>query len=115
MCKQKSVLILNFAAELEVQVRYRDAYTPEGNGIVERCHRTVKRIAARMRCSIQETVYWYNVTPRDDVTTLTVQANGIYWYKQQIKEIDQVPDILKNKEEPYKIGNLIWVKPPNRR
>ena len=55
-------------------MRYRGAYTPEGNRIAERCHCTTKRIAARMWRSIQEVEYWYNAIPRDDVTTLTVPA-----------------------------------------
>ena len=40
---------------------YRYAYFLENNGIVERCHRTVKKVAARILCSIPEAVYWYNV------------------------------------------------------
>ena len=40
-----------------------------GNGIVERCHRAIKHIAARTRCFIMEALYWYNVTPKDDVNS----------------------------------------------
>ena len=64
-------------------------YTLEGNEIVEWCHRIIKRIAARMWCSIQEAVYWYNAMPRDDMTTLTVPSNRIYRYEQWMKGIDQ--------------------------
>ena len=46
-----------FANDWGVNLRCRRAYIPAGNGIAERCHRTVKRIAARMHCPIQEAVY----------------------------------------------------------
>ena len=66
-----------------------------------------------MQCSAQEAVYWYNPTSRDDVTTLIMLANRMYWYEQQIKEIDLVPDSPQSMEEVYKIDDLVWVKPAN--
>ena len=87
-------------------MRYRGAYTPKCNRVIEHCQQTVKRIAARMWCSIQEAVYWY-ITPRDDLTTLTTPANRIYSYEQRIKGINQVSDISKNTKELYKIGDLV--------
>ena len=73
---------------------YRGTYSLEGNGITERCHHTVKSIAARTRCSIQVAVYWYNATPRDDMTALTAPQNT---------------------EDMYKIGDIVWVKLLNGR
>ena len=46
-----------FAEGWALQVRFRCAYVASGNGIAERCHRSVKRIAARKRCTIAEAVY----------------------------------------------------------
>ena len=63
-------------------------YVPVRNGIAERCHRTVKRIAARMHCPIQEAVYWHNVTPRDCMSPPTVPANKIYRYEVRVKGVD---------------------------
>ena len=60
-----------------------------GNGIAERCHRSVKRIAAR-KCSIAEAVYWYNVAPKDDVDTATAPANRLYNYEMRVLGIDRV-------------------------
>ena len=51
-----------------IRMRFRCAYVPAGNGIVERSHCTIKRIAARTRCLVMEAVYWYNVTPKDDAS-----------------------------------------------
>ena len=38
------------------------AYRPQGNGISERNHRTIKTMAARSANSIEECVFWYNTT-----------------------------------------------------
>ena len=67
-----------FTERWGVRMRFRCAYVPAGNGIVERSHRTIKRIAARTRCSVMEAVYWYNVTPKDDASASTAPANIIY-------------------------------------
>ena len=47
-----------FAERWGVRMRFRCAYVPAGNGIVERSHRTIKRIAPRTRCLVMEAVYW---------------------------------------------------------
>ena len=79
-----------FSTSWGVSLRFRCAYVPAGNGIIERCHRSIKRIAARTRCSVQEAVYWYNVVPKDDTSSLTAPANGIYRYEVRIRNIDPV-------------------------
>ena len=101
-----------FAHEWGIHLRFRCAYTPAGNGIAERCHRTVKRIAARMHCPIQETVYWYNFTPRDDVSPSTVPANRIYCYKVGVKGANHVTASLGTKHSSYQVGDHVWVKAP---
>ena len=65
-----------FAHDWRINLRFYCAYTPAENGIAERCHRTVKGIAARMRCPIQEAVYWRNVTPKDNVSSSTAPADA---------------------------------------
>ena len=67
-----------FACEWKINLQFRCAYAPTGNGIVERCHRTVKWTAARMRCSIQEAIYCHNVTPKDSESPQTAPANRIH-------------------------------------
>ena len=48
-----------------VVVRYRCAYRPSGNGIVERNHRTIKRMAARTKGDVLDMVFYYNITPKN--------------------------------------------------
>ena len=35
-----------------------------GNGVVERNHGTIKRMAARSNNSVLDMVHWYNTTPK---------------------------------------------------
>lgn len=108
----KSQTFAQFAARWGVRMRFRCAYVPSGNGIVERCHRTVKVIAARKDCSIAEAVYLYNVTPRDDRNAWTAPANVLYRYSVRVRGAD--PRRLQNAEEKnaFAIGDAVWVKSP---
>ena len=111
----RSRVFESFAQRWGIHMRFRCAHVPSGNGITERCHRSVKRIAARKECTIQEAVYWYNVTPKDDVTPSTCPAAGIYRYEQRLPGIDPVapPKLDQSRfANTYRVGDTVWVKPP---
>ena len=75
---------------------------------MERSHRTIKRIAARTRCSVMEAVYWYNVTPKDDASATTAPANII-----RGADITLSPEDARTSS--YKVGDSVWVKIPHGR
>ena len=55
------------------------AYRPAGNGIVERNHRTIKRMAARTNGDPLDMVILYNVSPKDKTKTkhfCFIRTNG---------------------------------------
>ena len=104
-----------FAENWDIQLQFRCTYVPSGNGIVERCHRTIKRIAARTRYSVMEASYWYNVTPKDDATALTAPANAIYNYRVRVKGIDTAPPLGHIDSRPFNVGDAVWIKSPNGR
>ncbi|KRX58915.1 Pol polyprotein [Trichinella sp. T9] len=87
-----------FIARWGVRVRYRCAYAPSGNGIAERCHRSVKVIAARINFTMEEAVYLYNVTPRDGRHPWTAPANVVHAYA------------VRNGR--FAVGDSVWVRPP---
>ena len=58
----RSALVRKACEAWNVRLRFRCAYRPSGNGIVERNHRTVKRIAERAQISPERAVFWYNAT-----------------------------------------------------
>uniref|UniRef100_A0A5S6QNM3 Integrase catalytic domain-containing protein n=1 Tax=Trichuris muris TaxID=70415 RepID=A0A5S6QNM3_TRIMR len=88
----RSQLFARLTERWGVRLRFRCAYMPSGNGIVERCHRTIKVIAARKKCSVAEAVYLYKMTPRDDCSAETAPANAIYRYVTRIRDVDQPAD-----------------------
>ena len=87
----RSKVFRDFLSEWGVRLDFRCVHVPSGNGIVERCHRSVKRIAARKQCPIMEVVYWYNATPKDNVSPLTAPINLIHRYRVRLKGIDALP------------------------
>ena len=86
----RSCAFTQFAERWALRVRFRCAYVASGNGVAERCHRSVKRIAARKHCTIAEAVYWYNVAPKDDIDSATAPANKLYNYKVRLLGVDRV-------------------------
>ena len=114
----RSDVFSEFARKWAVHVHYRCAHAPSGNGITERCHRTVKRIAARKNCSIEEAVYWYNITPKDGVLSASAPANEIYSYEMRVLGVDRERIIANGpsaKTRHFKGGDLVWVRPPGNR
>ena len=61
----KSELLVAMCRRWSVKIRYRAAYRASGNGVVERHHRTVKRMAARAGTSVLEAAFYYNFLPRE--------------------------------------------------
>ena len=70
-----------FASRWGVSLRFRAVYRPSGNSIVERNHRTVKVIAARKQCSVDEAVHLYNISPREAGSQNGAPVQGIYRYQ----------------------------------
>ena len=102
-----------FARNWDMHLWFRCAYSPSGNGIVERSHRTVKTIATRKNCLILEAVYWHNITPKDDVSPCTGPADALHRYHVRIKGVENnplpKPEVTKGM---YEKGDVVWVKNP---
>ena len=96
-----------------VRLRFRCAYRPSGNGIVERIHRTVKRVAARANISPPEAAFWYNLAPSNhtaESAPSTVLFNSGYkWRNPSAKVPDRAPPSDDN--ERFHIGDTVFVKP----
>ena len=112
-----------FAAEWDVQLRYRCAYVPSGNGIAERVHRTVKTVASRKGCSISEAVYLYNSSPKDGEKDASTPSNQLYRYVQKAKLLhsrtsEQQPDPTTDgspRRAAYDVGDAVWIRPVEAR
>ena len=103
-----------FARNWDMHLRFCCAYSPSGNEIVERSHRTAKTIVARKNCSILEPVYWHNVTPKDDISPYTTPADALHRYYVRIKGVEDnllpKPQVTRGK---YEKGDVVWVKNPH--
>ena len=114
------------AVRWQVSLRFRAAYVPSGNGIVERNHRTVKVIAARKQCSVAEAVHLYNVSPHDGQAAATSPAGLIYRYavRDCVRPEDDRSDSAAPEFEPgsaeavsptagvdaLAVGDVVWVR-----
>ena len=98
-----------------VSLRFRCAYRPSGNGIVERMLRTIKRIAARSRISPIEAVFWYNLAPRtrdaDSAPSTMLFSSGYKWRNPNLAMLKADPPA----DAPFQIGDVVFEKLVNVR
>jgi len=95
---------------------YRAVNRPSGNGIVERNHRTVKRIASRSRISIEEAVWWYNNTPGEsrNPPSLAIYNYAVEGLSRCASNRD-VDSLLSNKDvNKFLVQELVWIKPSQK-
>lgn len=104
-----------FAAQWGVTMRFRCAHVPSGNGISERCHRSIKVIAARKNCTVAEAVYWHNVSPRAEGGPDSAPAEVLYNYRVRVRGVDGPKVTQQGADHTYRRGDAVWVRPPGAR
>lgn len=107
----RSAAVRQFADEWGISLRFRAAYAPGGNGIVERNHRTIKRIAARGNMSPETATFWYNVTPRKESEAGTVPSSILFKYVWRVPFDVNVQEARNDVSCGFVIGDEVWVKP----
>ena len=98
----------------QIQGIYRCAYRPSGNGVVERNHRTVKRMASRSNNNVLDMVYWYNTTPKQGIkggTTPAAQTHKYSW--RVLTSSKESVNVIEGVDNRYNIGDEVFVKPPS--
>ena len=97
-----------------VRLMFRCAYRPAGNGIVERNHRTIKRMAARTNGDPLDMVFWYNASPKVKMRPESVPALMLSSYQWRCPggEPEPSPEIRNGS---LTVGDLVYVKPPDVR
>ena len=101
--------------EWKVNTIFRCVNKPSGNGIVERNHRTVKRMASRSGRPILEMVFWYNFAPKDGTHEISTPSSGIYSYKWRCPEMVDDNKVGAEDEGAVPVGTKLFVKPPDAR
>lgn len=96
-----------------VRMIYRAAYRPRGNGIVERNHRTIKRMAARTEGDILDAVFWYNFLPREGIDQNTSPSRRLFLHSWRNPKVQQPH--TREKSCSFERGDAVFVKPPGAR
>ena len=93
-----------------VRAEFRCAYKPNGNGIVERNHRTIKKMVARTGKSVNEMTFLYNLAPN---------VNGLIPHDQIFRNSINYRDIKRTPTkicaDHVSIGQRVFVKPRGAR
>lgn len=106
----RSETFSQFLQQWNVQPFFRAAYRPEGNGIIERNHRTIKAIAERGNISPLRAVFFYNRSPRYGQEENSVPQRSVMTYEWRLPMVP--PE--KSCEKPtarVAVGDEVWVKP----
>lgn len=113
---------LEFLSNWDIRHQASCAYRHQGNGVIERMHRTVKRSARRGNRSIEETVFWVNNSKDGDMQSpfeLMFSASsrkpGINDKRQEIfrdmKEATDPSELYENVERnPFSIGDRVYLR-----
>ncbi|KFD49845.1 LOW QUALITY PROTEIN: hypothetical protein M513_09312 [Trichuris suis] len=111
----RSQIFSKLVERWNLRLRFRCAYAPSGNGIIERCHRSVEGDCGQEGSAVCEAVYWYNLMPRDDCSEATAPANAIYRYPVRVRGVDSVVHEVQDVRSPYVVGDEVWIKQPGRK
>ena len=106
----RSVSFFDLCEKWAIRIHFRAAYQPSGNGIVERNHRTIKRISARANIHPLEAVFWYNAAPKSGEDQESCPANMIFKYKWKEKRKENFEEQPPTKESKFKVGDRVFVK-----
>ena len=84
----RSNLMQGFCKLWKISLTFSCAYKPSGNGIVERNHRTIKRMSARCGKSIDYSVFWYNITPHGSKGRIPLSKLISYEWRNPFLEVE---------------------------
>ena len=123
-----SRVLENLLQDWEVNHELTCAYRPQGNGIVERVHRTVKRTVKRANCTVAEAVFWVNNTrderarsPFEWVFAARPRKPGVSVARI---EVDRPPSIVPSDSSqdyvdctrnPFVVGDSVYLRQPGGR
>ena len=112
----------------EVRPDFTCAYRAQGNGVVERVHRTIKRMVARSGRGVEEMTFWYNSTrgdrsasPYEMVFGAKPKMPGVSDRRQEVtrpppepRTHDAVDTRIDVERNPFVVGDLVYLKSGSR-
>jgi len=109
----RSHQVLALLQRWNVSQWFRCAHRPSGNGIVERHHRTIKRMAARSRGNVLDMVYYYNLAPKVPGNADSSPRSRLFRF-----ELSFCPNQRKLRSDEaceFSEGDAVYVKPAQAR
>lgn len=103
------------------------AYRPQGNSVIERIHRTVKRTAIRGGKSIEEAMFWVNCTSGDEgpspyefLFCARSRKPGVSLHRIEVSrptlpEIGRLNEYESCDKNPFVVGDRVYLRPPSGR
>ena len=110
----RSNLMQEFCKLRKISLTFRCGYKPSGNGIVERNHKTIKRMSARCEKSIDYCVFWYNITPHGSKGIIPSSKLISSEWRNPFLEVEvncEIDDGQESDKRAYFVGDKVWVKP----
>ena len=101
-----------FCAKWKVNVIFRCAYRPSGNGIIERNHRTIKRMAARSGKSVLDMVRLYNLAPNSASNNFETPFEQLFLHDIRYP-LQFNNELEEDFESTFVVGEKVFVKPAN--
>ena len=105
----RSIEFLKLLKDWNINIHFGCAYRPQGNGIVERNHRTVKCMAARTNKAIHECVFFYNANPKssDGISP----AHSFFSRHFRFPFEKTCKEEIENASADFLVGDRVYVKP----
>lgn len=114
----KSNALQMLCKKWSVYLKYRCAYRAGGNAIVERNHRTIKRMAARTGADVRDMAFYYNLSPCVEADQKSVPSRSVFSYEWRHPRRWRcvIDSRCANKlDNQYRVGMRVFVKPGSAR
>jgi len=110
-----------------VKHEFSSAYRPQGNGIIERVHRSIKRTVGRTGRSVEEATFWFNNTtgvrkavPYEVMFGYSSRKPGVSserkFIERKVINFETNEDTYKSCERnPFIVGDKVFLKPQTKK
>ena len=104
----RSQILEELCSRWSVLRKFRCAYRPSGNGIIERNHRTIKRMAARTGKAPTLMTFWYNSAPFADDD---IPSSLLYRYNQRNPAVSTASQDNRGTFGGCTVSESVYIKP----